>query len=87
MIFNELYFYKLLIYTNNQIVKNYLVSQENSLTYARLYVRWAAFKMSEKNAIFDRIAAVGPKSQSGDRSKKKLWNNHVDLPVAKVGFS
>ena len=33
--------------------------------------------------LFDRIAAVGPKSQSGDRCKK-LRDNHLDLPVAKV---
>ena len=57
MVFNKFYFHEFLIYTSNQVVKKYLIAQENSFACTmwartRLRVRYAAVKMGEKMRIF-----------------------------------
>jgi len=57
MIFNELYFCEFLSYTSNEVVKKYLLAQENSLACtmwarAQLRARFAVVKMGEKMRFF-----------------------------------
>ena len=63
MVFNELYFCEFLSYTSNQVVKKYLLAQENSLACtmwarARLRARCAAVKMGEKMRFFFAIFTI-----------------------------
>ena len=76
-------------------------TQYNFEKISRLLIRSRQIELKFRRKVIFLKSAVGPKSQYGDRCKKICvtiisiyrWQksgfrkNHLDLPVAKVGFS